>query len=474
MGLVENTEIIVAGTMAIKEAIRNKDVDIPNNTPFEDIPDYIGQIQQGGGSEPEEPYEFEPNPDWWDIKEILANSRNDYGSRKSIYLMASSAITTSFTTNQTSFTIETSDGKIYTSSTTHTWDASKDKPVYDKDGNVLYKTRYFIVYTRDTYQNAFVLNSPLEIIWCIHSGQNMALTYHNGRPLLECVEFINGAKIHDSITDISGQLNSNFALKQVVGLHLNNVINASTLFQANYSLRKVELLYSEKLENGANMFNNCYSLDTIIGITGTSLKEVTSMFSNTALKKAIPMNTNKITTCSSLYAQCHFLEEGGNYSFPVAINIGSLYSYCKSLIKAYDIYAPLATTTNTIYQYCPKLKNVPKLITPLSTNVTSLVNYSAVETIDEIDVTSASTVAMLANLLTGSQNLRSVKIKNLKVSMNLSTFYALSKASILYLFENAQDLTGQSAQTITLTPNMKAQLTPEELEIATDKNFLVA
>ena len=64
-------------------------------------------------------------------------------------------------------------------------------------------------------------------------------------------------------------------------------------------------------------------------------------------------------------------------------------------------------------------------------------------------------------------------LKGTKVSLYLSNSPNLERASILALFYGLADLTGNTAQTVTLHATAKARLTAEDIKIATDKNWNV-
>lgn len=60
----------------IKEAIKNKGVELTDNTPFREYANKIYDIESA---------EWQPEPDWWDIKKIIEEDTEDYPS-KIIYL----------------------------------------------------------------------------------------------------------------------------------------------------------------------------------------------------------------------------------------------------------------------------------------------------------------------------------------------------------------------------------------------------
>ena len=64
-------------------------------------------------------------------------------------------------------------------------------------------------------------------------------------------------------------------------------------------------------------------------------------------------------------------------------------------------------------------------------------------------------------------------LRGLKVGISFSDSPNLERASILALFYGLADLTGKTAQTVTLHATAKARLTAEDIKIATDKNWNV-
>ena len=64
-------------------------------------------------------------------------------------------------------------------------------------------------------------------------------------------------------------------------------------------------------------------------------------------------------------------------------------------------------------------------------------------------------------------------LRGLKISISFSESPNLERASILALFYGLADLTGKTAQTVTLHATAKARLTAEDIKIATDKNWKV-
>lgn len=142
---------------AIKNAIVEKGVAVADSDTFRSYAEKISSITGGGSGGSED---WQPNPNWWDIKTILQeDTRNEINGRsilhKFIELRLNSEDTTEFNLSNndydgSTYAVYTSDGVLYTytdngANITHTWDKSKDKPV-SNDENEHQKTRYVIYY----------------------------------------------------------------------------------------------------------------------------------------------------------------------------------------------------------------------------------------------------------------------------------------------------------------------------------------
>ena len=132
---------------AIKDAIVAKGVTVADTDPFSAYAGKIGQISGGGAATDE----WQPNPNWWDIRKILDEDTRDYAGKVGVILYNFNDVS-DFTLAASGMTaVATSDGSFYTyadngANVSHNWDTSKDK-----DDGRGFKTRWVIYYyTTDT------------------------------------------------------------------------------------------------------------------------------------------------------------------------------------------------------------------------------------------------------------------------------------------------------------------------------------
>ena len=104
--------------------------------------------------------EWQPNPNWWDIRKILDEDTRDYAGKVGVIMYNRNDVSDFILAASGMTAVATSDGAFYTyadngANVSHTWDTSKDKD--DGRGS---KTRYMIFYyTTDTTTHNYTLES---------------------------------------------------------------------------------------------------------------------------------------------------------------------------------------------------------------------------------------------------------------------------------------------------------------------------
>ena len=141
---------------AIKDAIVAKGVSVADTDTFASYADKIGQISGGGGGGDTPTEEWQPNPNWWDIKKILDEDTRDYPGKAGVILYNFNDVSDFQLAASGMTAVATSDGAFYSyadngTAVSHNWDTSKDKD----DGRGA-KTRWVIYYfTTDTAGYSF-------------------------------------------------------------------------------------------------------------------------------------------------------------------------------------------------------------------------------------------------------------------------------------------------------------------------------
>ena len=225
----------------------------------------IGNNVYGGGSGGSNIYEdWQPHPDWWDIETILKNDTENYVG-KWICLLPDIDKTTTFTVNSNIVAYKTSDGSMYTSTTTHTWDETKDKNCSDG-----YKTRYVIYYsnsvnspTNTSIDSNFANSKSLYIIFNINIvyGYLFLRNFY----LLQSFKFINNKNFNT--TTMSTFCNNNYSLKKIPeNLYTSNVTNFNGFCYYCFSLKIAPSLDFSNATDLSYLYFGCRSLISISGV----------------------------------------------------------------------------------------------------------------------------------------------------------------------------------------------------------------
>ena len=262
--------------------------------------------------------EWTPDSGWWDIKSIINADTRSYAG-KAIILYSNAKDTITFTISSPLVAVETSDGYYYTSTTTHTWDKTQDKPVSGDESDTTPKlaTRYVKYY----------FNTATPSVYALYNLKNESSLY----ALFDC------------------DLNINYGFS-----NSNN-----GFFYRNYTLIAFDFLNNHKfnLTSGysyAYFCNGCYSLTKLPDVLDTSNSASFSSF---------------CSSCYSLKKLPDILDTSSGTSFD------SFCSSCNSLKKLPDV---LDVSHGTIFSYfcyyCFSLETFPKVL-DLSSGTGSLSNF---------------------------------------------------------------------------------------------------
>ena len=199
--------------------------------------------------------------------------------------------------------------------------------------------------------------------------------------------------------------------------------------------------------NMGYMFYVCTNISTldVSNFNTSAVTNMGSMFSNCSKLTTLDVsnfNTSAVTNMSIMFSNCSNLTtlDLSNFNTSAVTNMSSMFYYCSNLstLDLSSFNTSAVTNMNNMFAYCTKL--------------TSIIGTHTLE-----EVQGGTIKAM----------------KGTKVSLYLSDSPNLERASILALFYGLADLTGKTAQTVTLHATAKARLTAEDIKIATDKNWNV-
>ena len=392
---------------AIKDAIVAKGVQVADDTPFRNYADKIGEISGGGESSGE----WQPNPNWWDIRKILDEDTRDYAGKVGVILYDFNDVSDFQLSSSGMTAVATSDGAFYTyanngSAVSHNWDVNKDKD----DGHGL-KTRWVIYYyTTDTTSDVFQ-QSDIKFGW----GYNY---------------------IAYLVLRINCSTGYNFCYNQRLLEAIDNI---------GYSINGIIFV---------NFCSNCYSLTRLPDVLDTS------------------NGTNFASFCSNCYSLTRLPDvldtsNGTNFNY--------FCYYCTSLTKLPDVLdTSNGTTFNYFCGYCTSMNKLPDVLdTSNGTNFNSFCYGSAsLQIMPEITM-SANTTAISTKYSGPFYNTPWLKTiclilpSNTNFWLDMST--RISIESFRYIADHAPDVTA-TPRTLTVGSTNISRINAEDPTIITDLN----
>ena len=392
---------------AIKDAIIAKGVQVADDTPFRNYADKIGEIS--GGGEPSG--EWQPNPNWWDIRKILDEDTRDYAGKVGVILYNFNDVSDFQLSSSGMTAVATSDGAFYSyanngSKVSHNWDTSKDK-----DDGRGFKTRWIIYYyTTDTTSDKFG-----------RSDAKFGCAYNFIAYLVLRINCSNGSYFCDNQRLLEAIDN--------VG-HSINGTNFSGFCAYCYSLAR--LPDGLDTSNGTNFNNFCSSCASLTGLPDG-------------------LDTSNGTNFSSFCSGCQSLARlPDGLDTSNGTNFGSFCYNCPSLIMLPDV---LDTSNGTIFSSffsgCASLiKSSEFTMAKSTTEITSKYSgpFSSSTWIVELPLTLPS---------------------NTNFWLDMST--RISIESFRYIADHAPDVTA-TPRTLTVGTTNISRINAEDPTIITDLN----
>ncbi len=233
----------------------------------------------------------------------------------------------------------------------------------------------------------------------------------------------------------------------------SDVTSMNNIFYGCKSLASIPQLDTWGVTNMRYMFENCSSLTTIPLLDTHSVTDMSYMFDGCRSLTTIPqLDTSNVTNMSSMFSNCSYITSIPQLDTSKVTNMGSMFSGCSSLTSV-----PLFDTSNVtdmyrMFSYCSNLITIPRL-----------------------DATSLTTAASMFGEYYYPLNKFTTfgGLTNLKIDLDMSSCNALTKESLLNVFNEAADVTS-SPKTLTLGTKNLNKLTDEEKAIATNKGWTLA
>ena len=231
----------------------------------------------------------------------------------------------------------------------------------------------------------------------------------------------SGVLCQVGVVDASAEFNSDWWVNG-----FNGLTNYSYKF-AEFQNDTIPFIDTSKGKNFSGMFQN--SKVTHIPLLDTSKgTNFVNMFSNSDISEVPPLDLSNATSVSSMF------------------NMSSK----KGLEKLPSFNTKNVTHFSYFIYYAPSLKEVGKLNLSSAVNVEGL--FGACDSLEDVSFVENS----------------------IKISIKFNSCPLLSAESIQSIIDGLADLTGSTAQTLTLHATVKAKLTESQISQITSKNWTLA
>lgn len=252
------------------------------------------------------------------------------------------------------------------------------------------------------------------------------------------------------------------------------ITNASKMFNVT-PVKKLDIsnLNFSKATTTYSMVGSCTNLEELnLGNNTFSLTEnMNQMFYCCYVLKNVPIKNFDYSSAKNLSQflySCREMEDDVEINAPVCTNFSNCCNGCRKITNA-KFSSNAVTNINSLCTGCSELKTLDLSGMNLSGVTGASTSYSVGSFVQNCSKLENLTFGI--NLGEGYSSTLSANATN--ASLNLSTCSSLTKASVLDVFNKVADITGKNTQKITLHANVKAQLTDEEIAIATSKNWTV-
>lgn len=266
--------------------------------------------------------------------------------------------------------------------------------------------------------------------------------------------------------------------KALAGIPTFSFVRNSTnayMFAGCKSLASVPDWDWSHMTSCAHMFEGCTTLQEITASINTSAcTNFLNMFANcTALRRVASIDVGSMVTGSLMFYGCSELLEAPVLEGPSATSVSQMFDGCTKLSTVQRITFPKGGSWFAFFRNCSALKTLPDVDL---TGVTSLTECFSCGygrgALTSLPVIPADSLKYATDFLQGQSKLvEAGGFPGISISFNISDCSALSRESLLAILEGLAVVT--EARTLTLGETLRAKLTEEEIQAATEKGWTV-
>lgn len=305
-------------------------------------------------------------------------------------------------------------------------------------------------------------------------GEFKTLKLHVENNALEVEKFVAPSSMNDC-----SNLFSNLGTSKFDVCDMLNITNATAMLKNVGSIETITLQNSNHTLNMQSMLQANSSLKTVYGTDLSLCTDASYMFDGCSALTTVEFTTgkaDKVITAQNMFGMCKNL-----VSIPVKLemsacnNMSNMFNGCSALNSVNGIDTSAAVNTKAMFYGCESLKELPAMDFSKSTNVSEMFKgCSSLVTLSNLDFSSVTTSTNVGNeTFRGCKELRYVTFapNSIKTNISFNESPLLEKSSILSII-NA--LATVASGNLLLHTDCIAQLTADELAIATNKGWTVA
>ena len=212
----------------------------------------------------------------------------------------------------------------------------------------------------------------------------------------KCISLIALLSLNTSkVTSMNSMFSNCTSLKSIPLLDTSNVTDMNNMFSGCNCLKSIPLLDTSKVTNMNNMFDSCFSLTNIPLLDTSNVTDMSSMLSFCQLLKNIPLlDTRNVTDMNNMFSTCVSLISIPLLNTSEVTSMNSMFSNCTSLTNIPLLDTSNVTDMSSMFIGCNCLINIPLLNTSKVTNMNNMFSscmcLKSIPLLDTINVTDMS------------------------------------------------------------------------------------
>lgn len=349
MAIAEKLAYLSGTKEAIRQAITDKGVEVPESLPFRGYADKIGEINTGGGTDPASVYKATRPADWLPMPTPQNNE---------IYMLfhipagASSLI--AFCVDCTGgYTVEC--GAIADGAFAANASMTQTKTSGQKYENELFAADFSNI-TSDGMAQCMIKISGANIT-AFENRQYGFSSYHSSWNIVEIA-----CQCEGMTSFICGGNSDSVAMKKLRYFAMygeNQITSTGGMFQSCSGLIAVLALYTGNTTSMGSMFYECRSLLAIPEMdTHQNASLYQTFYQCNSLLRVPNMNTQAVTNMNSTFNGCRQLTEIPALNTQMVTNMGDVFSSCYGLVKLPVLDISGLTMTTSMFSSCFALAKV--------------------------------------------------------------------------------------------------------------------